>query len=307
MGASMFKHFWAIWIFLPLLARAAPGDQAKQVAQYRQQGAFAHALSVGQQAMADDPYDTVLRREVLLTQIALGDREVGPRLVQLVQDDSWDPENHLALATFYKEAGAWKRAMEAVQNGLAADADYSRAWFEAGEILLVIGEEESARQYYEEAIKRGHGHDEAQLRLDYLDSGANELLALAADHPEVGWLAIAAAAQLDQAGNSPQALQVLQKAAIQSPHVAEVHYEAGRLLLRFEGQQGAAAAAFKAATRLNPSDPAAWYGLGQAWMQHSGREDDARHAFETTVEVAQGHPDWVGLGRLALERAGGRP
>ncbi|MBT3220660.1 MAG: hypothetical protein HN348_16360, partial [Proteobacteria bacterium] len=120
----MLSQVWVIWTILPLMASGAPIDAAEQVAEYRQQGAFAHALSVGHQAMSDDPYDTIVRREVLLTDIALGDLEVGPKLVQLIEDDSWDPENHLALTTFYKEARAWKRAMGATQRAIAADVDY---------------------------------------------------------------------------------------------------------------------------------------------------------------------------------------
>ncbi|MBT3224514.1 MAG: tetratricopeptide repeat protein, partial [Proteobacteria bacterium] len=142
---------------------------------------------------------------------------------------------------------------------------------------------------------------------DFLGTKDADLPTLSAIHPEVGWLAIATARVLDQQGQSTQAIKTLQKAAVLSPHLAGVHYELGIMLLRFEGQHQGAAAAFQASSRLKPSDPASWYGLGQAWMQHSGREEDAQHAFRNTIEVAQGHPDWVGLGRLALEGAGGTP
>ncbi|MBL8724238.1 MAG: tetratricopeptide repeat protein [Planctomycetes bacterium] len=116
-------------------------------------------------------------------------------------------------------------------------------------------------------------------------------------HFEVGRLALAA-------GDLPLAAQHLDAAAAQTPDVAAVHYQYGRLLLRL-GQPAAARGAFATAERLDPG-----HAFGDALLQHGralwllGQESAATAVFLSHRQRHGGSAQslyWLGQ---ALRRTG---
>jgi Flp pilus assembly protein TadD len=209
-------------------------------------------------------------------------------------------ENQVLSARWHRRAGESALAMQAVLRALAADADYSPAWTIGGEIHLATGDEVSARKWLEEATFRGDGDPLADLRLTWLDANGEAIVGLAQAHPDVGWLAVSAA-QYDADERPARALFVLRNALKTNAADASVHYELGRVLLEY-GHHESAASAFRSATALSPSDPAAWYGLGIA-ETHRRDVTAARHALRRCMAVTN-DVAWRGRATQALNQVG---
>jgi tetratricopeptide (TPR) repeat protein len=95
-------------------------------------------------------------------------------LKQLVAQNPTDSFVRYALATEYTKAGDFAEAAAQYQAIVAANPDYSAAYFQGGQVLERLGRRDEARQFYRRGIEvttkagEGHSRDQLQAALDAL-------------------------------------------------------------------------------------------------------------------------------------------
>lgn len=88
-------------------------------------------------------------------------------LKSLIAQNPHDPFTRYGLAMEYVKSGEWSQAMEEFRAVLAADPEYSYAYFHGGQALEKQGLFDQAREWYEKGIaaarENGDGKAESEL------------------------------------------------------------------------------------------------------------------------------------------------
>jgi tetratricopeptide (TPR) repeat protein len=111
-----------------------------------------------------------------------------------------------------------------------------------------------------------------------------------------------AAALLRQAGNVPEAVEVLERAVASEPERSEAYYHQGELLQQ-QGKLDQAASRYRQALELDPDSAGAHNSLGSV-LGSQGRFEEALFHFQRALELNSGYPEARSNMGLALQRLG---
>jgi tetratricopeptide (TPR) repeat protein len=174
------------------------------------------------------------------------------------------PEVHYTLGSIYRHLGDLDRAVRALTEAVAANADYADAHLALGTVYKAKGDVTRAAASLRRAaalrpdLAAPHvvlaqtltlARDEAGARRAAAD--ADRLRALFQQSQEAATLTAAGTQNLD-AGDAAAAADLFRRAAQAFDAFAPAHYQLGRALQRL-GQHEAAKAAFARAQQLNPA------------------------------------------------------
>lgn len=215
----------------------------------------------------------------------------------------------LDAALAARDLAAAASALDALTRAAQHDAN---AWNNLGALRLELGEIDAALAAYAEAARRApeqpavHYNRGLALkragRLDDALAAYDRALALAPDNPHV--LSNLGAALLDL-GRPGQAYPLLQRASERGPSLLPAWFNLGVAAGRIR-QWDAAADAFAAVLRLDPTHLEALHEYGEATL-NAGRTEEARRALVRTIEqrldagpgpwrtIAPGPPSTVSL------------
>ncbi len=169
----------------------------------------------------------------------------------LARNQDW-PELHVVLGLAAAQQDDFDTAIASLERAIELKPDIADAHSTLGDIHMRHGRLEEAER-------------ELRTELDYRPNDFQTLYLLAT--------------VLELAGDSAEALDILDSLLATRPQAANARYLKGKILLA-QGDAVAAQIQLETAASLNPADPEIHYQLGIA-LQRQGLVDEARLAFET--------------------------
>jgi len=183
-----------------------------------------------------------------------------------------------------------KEAQATFQRGVERHPAAARLWMGLGTTFFAQARNEEAVTAYLRAAEKND--DPRVLRFlgnAYLtlnnprDDVASRFRQYRRAHPDDAWANFYEGYGLSRAGDSEQALPLLQKAVQVDPKLAEGHLELGNVMAR-QGRVNDALASYQAAIAANPQYQQAYYRLGQTLMK-AGRQAEAEVALKKHEEL----------------------
>jgi tetratricopeptide (TPR) repeat protein len=183
----------------------------------------------------------------------------------------WQPDHprpHLFLGQLHEQRERWGLAEEEYRKVIAVDPGCTEARGYLGRVLMKLNRHEEALPHFLQA---------------------------ASERPDEPQGALHVARCYDRLGNPALAAEFTQKVLdnprSDGPARAAALLTLGQVRLR-EGQPEEAVTLLQQSVEADPSEPGAWYSLGQA-LYRVGRSDEAQDCFERRDELAQLYADII--------------
>ncbi|MBI2502390.1 MAG: tetratricopeptide repeat protein [Candidatus Latescibacteria bacterium] len=252
---------------------------------YLEQGRSAEALAEYRQALAIQPHPSIYHN---LGKAFLNMGQADSAAAAFVQSLALDPENpeaHKGLAKAYRSRP--QEALALLQEALRRWPQERAFWLLRGDILLGLGQEQEAREAYQQA-----GQDEAEVQLHLGDEARRQGNWTQAKTyyeqalqggKQSGRIYNAIGECLAALGNSPEALEAFRKAAQLEPQLGVAYANIGKVNLKYDRLLEAVAALEKA-VELEPKQVSFWELLGGAYAR-AGKYLQAVGAYQQVLRL----------------------